>query len=293
MKKDYYGFGLLLIILFFLLSSLSGSKEQSHARQPDPVISPQRIISLSPQNTEILFALGAGDRIVGVTNYCDYPEEALSKEKIGNFIHIDLEKIIGLEPDLVIANSSLQQSNIAQIKKTGIPVLIVQNNSLDELMGSIEEIGSRIGLMENAQNLRNQLMKREAAILSRIPSSADSPRVFIEVWDHPLLTAGKRSHLTDLIQKAGGINVASAEDREYYPWDIEKIYTSDPDIYLRFRGTDMGSKAEILSPNFGELRAVKKGNVFTLFDNSFVRSGPRSLDALETLVDVFYFKRKE
>lgn len=292
MKKDYYGLGMLFIIIVFLLFLLPLTKEQ-HQVESNSSPKAQRIVSLSPQNTEILFALGAGDRVVGVTNYCDYPAEALTKEKIGNFIYIDLEKIIDLEPDLVIANQSLQQSSIAQIRKTGIPVLIVENNSLDDLLRSIDQIGLRIGLTENAQALRHQLMTKEANILSKIPAFAPSPRVFIEVWDHPLLTAGNQSHLNDLIQKAGGISISAKVDREYFPWDIEKLYTNDPDIYLRFRGTDMGSKADTLSPHLSELRAVKTGNVFTLFDNSFVRSGPRSLDALETLVDVFYTQRKE
>jgi len=263
-------------------SSLSTPADYSNA----PI---RRVISLSPQNTEIIFALGAGDKLVGVTNYCDFPAEALEKEKIGDFINIDVEKIISLSPDVIIANNTLQEKNVRVLKQAGISVVVVQNDTLDELLISIEEIGTLIGVSENGVLLRKELETRRKEILAK-KSQGKSPRVFIEIWDHPLLTTGNRSYIHDLIAQAGGINVAANTPNEYHAWDIEKLYASNPDIYLRLRGTDMGSKAAALPADFQELRAVKEGKVITLFDNAFVRSGPRSIDVLEQLVEVLNSK---
>jgi iron complex transport system substrate-binding protein len=289
-KREY----IIFILLFFAAAGLAGEsalRTSADANRPKKEI--KKIVSLSPSNTEILFALGAGDEIVGVTTYCDYPAQALSKEKIGGFFAPDIEKIVLLNPDAILANSTLQSEAIRQLQRAGLYVMPVKNANLDEILESIAIIAQTIGREKEGDALRQKLDagRRDAKI--RLARYTGKPRVFIEVWDKPILTVGRRSYLSGLVAEAGGINVAGGADADYYNWDIEKIYAANPDVYLRLRGNDMGSRADIMPDTLRELEAVRGGRVVTVFGDWIVRPGPRSIEALPQIMDAVYSEGRE
>ena len=276
---------LILVAVFFFTSLPNGS---GNTTLPPVDKKINRIVSLSPSNTEVLFALGADEQIVGVTTYCDYPKEALQKEKIGNFYNSDVEKIISLAPDLVVADYSLQQETIAHLQRAGLNVIAVKNETLAELLANIQLLAKVIDREQQGESLRNKLLNYCAEAEEKISKVTKKKRVFIEVWDHPLLTVGNKSYLNDLILQAGGINVAGDGNYDYYTNSLEDIYVKQPDVYLRLRGTDMGSKADTLPKELRELPAVKNGHVVTVFGDWIVRAGPRSFEALEELTNALY-----
>lgn len=285
----------LVLTIIALVGLTIGTQERTIEVHSESMKSPQkvqRIVSLSPSNTEILFAIGAGKNVVGVTNYCDYPAEALLVSKVGDFYRLDPERIISLEPDLVLADASLQEEIIHQLERAGIWIIPIKNEKMEDILEGISKISSLTGHEEEGRVLRESL-EEKLHPMQKIEQDQNRKKVFIEVWDRPLLTVGKTSHLNDLVEQAGGVNVAYEDTRSYFEWNIEKLYQADPDIYIRLRGTDMGSRAEKLPDKLRALRAVREGNVVTLFGNSFVRAGPRSFDALEKMAQVINEKGQE
>lgn len=284
-KEKFFLLIIVGLMATFFLSFLSNDSNESSMKSAKKV---KRIVSLSPSNTEILFALKAGDEVVGVTTYCDYPKEALEKEKIGNFYNSDVEKIVSLSPDLVLADASLQQETILQLKRAGLDVIAVKNETLNDLLESIKMIAKVIDKEEQGNLLHKELVGYCEKAEEKISKVKNKKRVFIEVWDHPLLTVGNKSYLNDLIFKAGGINVAGDGNFDYYTNSLEDIYVKNPDVYLRLRGTDMGSKADTLPKELSELPAIKENHVVTVFGDWIVRAGPRSFEALEELTNAIY-----
>ncbi len=279
-----------LVWCFFFIAALylvviGGRVEDRTAEARGEV---KRIVSLSPSNTEVLFALGAQNEVVGVTTYCDYPPEATKKEKIGNFYNCDIEKIISLRPDIVLADGSLQAETVRQLRRAGMWVVPVKNENLAQVLTSIENIAALIGRKEEGAVLTEKLDKLRSGASDQLKDIPRQKRVFIEVWDHPLLTVGNKSYLNDLVRQAGGINVAARADRDYFSWDMEEIYTADPDVYLRLRGNDMGSKADKLPGKLTSLGAVKENAVVTVFGDWIVRPGPRSFEALPEIFRAIY-----
>ena len=286
-KREYIVFILALLTATGLAAEGLLSTPAGAKRQPQKV---KKIVSLSPSNTEILLALGASDEIAGVTTYCDYPDQARSKEKIGGFFTPDIEKIVMIDPDIVFANSTLQAEAIRQLQRVGLYVVPVKNANLDEILESIVFIAAAIGREKEGAELRQKLDAGRRQAKNRLARYAGRPRVFIEVWDKPILTVGRRSYLSGLVKEAGGVNVADHADVDYCNWDIEKIYAANPDVYLRLRGNDMGSRADIMPDSLKELQAVRGNRVVTVFGDWIVRPGPRSIEALPQIVDAIYVK---
>ena len=164
---------------------------------------PTRIVSLAPSNTEVLYALGLGDRVVGVTEYCDYPPEAKQKPKIGGFANIDLEKVIGLDPDLVLATSIHAKTVVSELEKRGITVVVVEPKNVDDVLAKIAFVGKLTGTSENANKLTTQLKSRIDAVTGKVATAKTKPRVFYEI-DKTLFTPGPGSFIDDMITKAGG-----------------------------------------------------------------------------------------
>lgn len=279
---------LIILFIFFIYFFYSVKFETSQVSSLKSLGKVQKIVSLSPSNTEILFALGVNDEIVGVTTYCDYPKEALQKEKIGGFYNPNIEKIVSLSPDLVLADASLHKEAIVQLKRAGINVVAVNNETLDQCLDSIKNIASLVNRQKEGEILQGELVTYCEQAEQRLSKVKVKKKIFVEVWDHPLLTVGKKSYLNDLVSMAGGINIARSGDYEYYNMSFEDIYNKEPDIYLRLRGTDMGSKADSLPLELKELSAVKNDKVVTVFGDWIVRIGPRSFIALGELIDAIY-----
>ena len=247
---------------------------------------PARIISTAPSNTEILFALGLGDKVVGVTDSCDYPPEAKTKPKVGA-VELDYERIVAMSPDLVVAVGSLQRQAISRLSELGVAVLAVDPKSIDGVLRAITLIGRATGAQDRASRLVGELrgrIDRVAQKLARLTQS-ERPRVFVEIWGEPLMTAGPGTFVDELVSAAGGRNIAHDADGEWPVFSAEAVIERDPDVVIL---TNF-NKAEALARRAWQgISAYRTGRVYEVNPDLLVRPGPRLVDGLETLAALLH-----
>ena len=289
-----------LLVHITLLRAPGGANDggETHgAVNHNPLVAaqPQRIVSMSPGNTEILFALGAGDRVVGVTSYSDYPEEAKTKPGIGGYHAPDVERIVALSPDIVFAMGNIQQKQIRMLEQAGIPVISVEPKSMAEILAAIDTISAAIGEQERGAALHADLADRlnEVRLLT---AHLPPKKVFLEIWDAPLLTVGKKSFINDMISQAGGVNAAADKNVDYTPCDIETIYAYNPEVYVVISHSRSDTRSVIIRPELADMEAVKNNQVFHIVDDLLARPGPRSFSGLVKLAEILHpeeMKREE
>lgn len=248
---------------------------------------PDKVISLSPAITEILFAIGAEDKIAGVTDYCEYPPEALEKNKVGGFEDPNMELIIELEPDIIFVAAGIQEELVQQFDKLGIEVVVLDAEKVKDVLNNIELAGIAVGNTEEAQQLVADLEARINAVQEKVVQASHQPTVFFEVWDDPLMTAGPGSFIDDLISMAGGQNVAYDAVKRYAEFSIEVLLERDPDVYLI---QDHAHQPEdvMARPGFQGLTAVQNGRVAAVKDDWVTLPGPRIVDGLEAIARVLH-----
>lgn len=250
---------------------------------------PQRIVSLVPSNTEILFAVGAGQQVVGVTEYCDYPPEAQTREKIGGFSAktISVEKIVALEPDLVLSAGEIQQSVIEALEQAEIPVFALAPERLAGVYHNIETVGRLTGRETQAAEVVAEMQDRVAAVTEKSQQIPEDkrPAVFYEVWDEPLMTAGPTTFVGELIELAGGKNIFADVSEEYPQVSAETVIQRDPDVVLGpdTHGEELIAENIKARPGWENIRAVKEGRIYLVNGDIVSRSGPRLVDALEAI----------
>src|SRR5208283_2597381 len=177
---------------------------------------PLRVVSLAPSITEMVFALGEGDRLKGVTQHCDFPPEAQSLPKIGSYVHLDLERIVALKPDLCIAVRDGNPRNVVtEIEAFGIPVYTVDPRNLDTAVDTILEVGQLLNAITKAQHLANEMRARIERVKVRVAGTGRHPRVFFQLGTAPIVSAGTNTVIHELIVTAGGQNLA--EGTASYP----------------------------------------------------------------------------
>ena len=240
-------------------------------------IRPQRIISLAPSITEILFGLGAADRIGGVTSYCDYPPEARQKPIVGDTLKPSVEKIVSLNADLVIISTASQIEAIFQkLVELGIPVYVSNPRNIEGVLESFDRIGELIDARDQAKRLTQQLRARIASVESRV-GGLSRPAVFVILGTEPLITVGKGSFVTDLITRAGGNSISSEDPGDYPQYSIETVIAKQPEIIL------LQSGEERLTDRLRQTPAGRSNHVYHIDDDLLLRPGPRIVDALEQL----------
>ena len=253
---------------------------------------PERIVSLAPSCTEMLFALGLGDKVVGVTTYCNYPEEALSKEKVGGFSPStwNTEKILDLQPDLVVVSGGIQLENVAALEKLGLTVFVFEPKSIEDVLGSLETLGKLTGREKEAQSLTGDMRKRIDAVISKTQGMSDDQkiRVLLVVWSDPLGTyAGDRLE-TELIEKAGGTNIANVTGKQgYVKIDLEIVIQQDPQVMVAYTGMGTGGDSTLnwakTESRLAGTTARIEGCIYKMNSDVIGRAGPRTVDALEQL----------
>lgn len=252
---------------------------------------PMRIISLAPSNTEILFALGLGDRVVGVTSFCDYPEEAKSKEIVGDYSGHNLERIIELEPDLVLVYGPGDEEENIILRDAGIKVLCFMSETMDEIMRDIEIIGKATGKKAEAEEIINSIKEKRDYILEKV-KDAEEVTVFYEIWHDPLMGAGKGSFMDELITLAGGKNIAYDTDGAYPQYDLEQLIERDPQVYLASKDSDDKTIESIkLRPGYDAISAIKNDRIYLFKGNEanlVSRPGPRIGEALEVVAKAIH-----
>lgn len=253
---------------------------------------PQRIISLAPSNTEIAFALGLGDRIVGVTTYCNYPEEAKTKEKVGGFSDVDMEKIAALQPDLVLASDIHKKEVVPALEKLGISVLIIRPGSIEQIFKDIQMVGQVTGQTSQATSLVTSLQKRVEAVTAKTAGlSADQkPRVFYVTWHDPIYTAGGDTIISDLIKRAGGVNLAD-DLSGYATMTLETVIDRNPQVIIVM--SSMGDQNTSFNyiktePRLQATEALKNDRVYIIDSDIFGRTTPRIVDGLEQLLGMVH-----
>lgn len=249
---------------------------------------PTRIISLAPSHTEILYSLGLDDKIVGVTTYCDYPEEAKSKEKVGDAMAVNVERVIELNPDLVIQYGPGNEDTNNKIKDAGIPILSYEPESIDEVIELINEIGKITGTGRAATILTTDMMAKRDYIITKV-QNVEKPKVFYEIWNEPLMAAGPGSFIDELINLAGGENIANDAKGEYPEFELEQLIERNPDVYLSSKDFEEKTIESIKSrEGYDSINAIKNDRVYLLEPNITSRPGPRIVEGLELIAKAIH-----
>lgn len=252
---------------------------------------PQRVVSLSPSNTEFVYAAGLQDRLVGVDDFSDYPAEAKALPKVGGFFNPSLEKIVGLAPDLVLATNIHVKSVLAELEKQGLRVLVIQPPTLDDVPRNLELLGTISGKPAAAKQAAEDIRRRIQAVTSKTGGVA-RPRVFFEL-DPQLITVGPGTFLDDMISKAGGENIANDAKTAWPQLSPEAIVLKDPQIIvLSDHGSDAGGVTPEMvkaRPGWQAVAAVKDERIILLPDRDLTdRPGPRAVEGLEFLARTFH-----
>jgi iron complex transport system substrate-binding protein len=260
---------------------------------PLPGATPGRIVSMAPNVTEILFALGLGGRIVGVTRFCDWPSEAKAIPKIGGLVDPNIEVIRSLDPDLVIAFRGNPLRLVDRVRKLGLAVFVLDiGEDLDELFPLIERIGRVTRTETRAAELVAGLRSRVEAVDAGLRGALSRPKVFALLYGQGLWTCGGESYLDDLIARAGGVNVAAALPKKWTLYKRERIIKDDPDVvFILARAEDdfaSGRDRLARTPGMDGVAAVRTGRIFELDENAASRFGPRLVDVLVRMATLLH-----
>ncbi|HWG90104.1 MAG TPA: cobalamin-binding protein [Candidatus Thermoplasmatota archaeon] len=258
---------------------------------------PERIVSLAPSNTEILFAIGAGPRVVGVTRYCDYPLAARSVQAdVGGFMDVNTQAVIDLKPDLVLAGTTFsdrQRDRIIALRDAGIQVEFIKPKTYLDVIRSIPRIGELTGNKEAADGLASRMLTETNRILAKVhPDGQDSEKVkvYYEEWPgNPTMTVGPGIWIHDMIEMAGGHNVFGYLGGPEPVINPDMVVKADPDvIVLGWCGA--GSRTDPRRvrerPGWTDVKAVKEGRIHAVHDTFFTRPGPRLVEGLAHMVDL-------
>lgn len=256
-------------------------------RELEVTIGAERIVSLSPSNTELVYAVGAEDRLVGVTSYCNYPEAARTKEVVGGYdpTSIDLEQIISLKPDLVLASNRFHQPIIESLESLEIPAVGVEPSTLGKLLTAIEFLGQVTEREQNAGELTAALKQRVEAIRNSHPPAEKRLKVFFLLWEDPLATAGETSFIHEIIELAGGRNLFEDLEGDYIPINEESLLARNPDvIVVGGRHEANAAPSRILQRDtWRDLTAIREHRIIEIDGDWIARPGPRMVDAIEDL----------
>jgi iron complex transport system substrate-binding protein len=242
-----------------------------------------RVISLAPNLTEIVFAVGGGDRLVGRTSYCDYPPEARSVAEVGDTLHPSLERVIALKPQVVLISTSSQLEVFTrQLQNQNIAVFVTDPHDLEDVFRSIQQIGEILGQRNQAAALVQSLALRTAAVEKAVKQKPPV-RVFYQLSAEPLYTAGHDSFVTDLMRRAGAISVTADVPGAWPKYSNESALASKPEAIILPTGGSMGTGNSKVAEALRHSPAVEQGRVYRINDDHLVRPGPRAIDGLEEM----------
>jgi cobalamin transport system substrate-binding protein len=267
--------------------------------------SPQRIISGMPSVTEILYSLGLGDRIVGVTTNCNYPERAQMKKKIGGFF-LNLERIVSLKPDMVVMLEGAQKQEIRRFREFGLPVYTINPNSVEEVMASILELGELTGTKPRAEEIvaamdeKLNTIKYETALFEPGEELLDlaeegevsvlnskQPEVLVIIGMNPLVVVGGETLIDDMLGYSGASNIAQKTNAAYPQYSFENLLSENPDYIIIPKGVVRKEEMK-RDARWNSLSAVKHGHVMFISADKLSRPGPRIVEAIEEIANFIY-----
>lgn len=238
-----------------------------------------KIVSLAPSTTEALFALGAGDKIIGVDSSSNYPEEAKSKEIVGDFNGPNVEKIVALKPDVVLGGNTLQKEQTEQMQKLGLTVVSTEAVAYDDIPKSIELIGSVLGKEAEAKAIVDKISAAAAQAKEKAPKEAKTVYYVMSFGDSGNWTSGPGSFINSIIEACGGVPVTKDAPAPWIDYPMESLVKADPDILLL--ASDTGTLDDLKkTQGYSTLSAVKNGTVYVVNADILSRPGPRIADAI-------------
>jgi len=237
----------------------------------------KRVISLMPATTEALFAMGAGDRVVGRTTWCDYPAEALAVPDLGSGIEPNVEVIVATQPDLVVLYASTRNAAAAErLRELGIPVIQLQPDLIEDLMRALALLGTATGLVESAAEVSRTL---QAGLDAVSRPRADGPELLVLAWDQPPMVIGRGSFLHQVVTRAGARNAFDDLGGSAVTVSLEAIAARDPDVIL----TTAEAPAFLQRPEWQVVRAVRQRRLIRVQGTEFARPSPRLPQAVRQL----------
>jgi iron complex transport system substrate-binding protein len=251
---------------------------------------PMRIISLAPNITEIIFALGEGSRLAGVTTYSNYPPEAEHLPKVGSYVRLDLERIVSLSPDLCLAiKDGNPKEAVIRLESLGIPVYAVDPRNLESVMETLIEIGRLLGADGKANQVVSDMRDRIRRVEDRVRQVSERPRVFFQIGVSPIVSVGSNTFIDRLIEQAGGRNVAKGPV-PYPRFSKEQVLGLSPEIIIitTMARTAVFDQLKAEWQQWTDMPAVRSNRIFVQESDLFDRPSPRLVDALEVLARLIH-----
>ncbi|MGI6610346.1 MAG: ABC transporter substrate-binding protein [Limnochordia bacterium] len=255
---------------------------------------PERLVSLAPSWTEILFALGVEDRLVGVTTFCDYPAAATRKQKVGGFSDPNIELIVALKADVVFG-TTMHHKIVPELERRGIRFVCQNAASVENVMGNIRVAGMVAGVPEKAKEVNRSIEKAVTEVRNTWASSslpqAGKRKVLYLVWDEPVMSVGPKTLISDMLSIAGGISITKDATTDYPSYSLEAILAANPDAVLAPKihgGGGLDPQALKAQPGWRALNAVRQGNVRLVDDNLVSRPGPRVGEGVLEMAKAIY-----
>ena len=250
---------------------------------------PARIISLVPSVTEILFTIGAQGRLVGRTDFCDYPAEARRKPSVGGMLAPSLEGIVALKPDLVVATpAGNRHETFDQLERLNIPVFLVNPVAVSDVLDAIGRLGRLTEQVETADRTVATMRARIETVTTRV-SGRPRPRVLYVLWPDPLIVPGRGALVSELIALAGGDSVTADGGQGYPRYSMEAALARNPEvIVLASHGSERSSLVRGKWERFGQVPAIAAGRLYSIDGNLMHRYGPRMVDGLERLARLIH-----
>jgi iron complex transport system substrate-binding protein len=276
---------LIIGLMMFLIRSVTPWS----ALALDPRTTPHRIISLAPNITEIIFALGQGDRLVGVTRYCDEPAAARKIEKIGGFTDPNLEKIIALKPDLILSvKNGMNRPTVQRLEQMGLRLVVIEDYTLDQIHQGITTIGRELACPEKARTLVASMSQAVEQVRQKT-QAVTRRRVAVVLARSPYILAGSGTYPDELVNIAGGQNIVIASNARYPRYTLEKILADQPEVIIDISSDQAGQPTANLATPFAfwskwtTVPAVKERRVYRLSSDALTVPGPRIIQVLYEL----------
>jgi iron complex transport system substrate-binding protein len=261
---------------------------------------PERIVSVAPSCTELLFAIGAGDKVVGVTDYCNYPYNFTAwiaegnMTSVGNFKDPNMEVITTLDPDLILASGGVQAESVDTLRERGYKVLVLDPTTIDGILNNVELVGNATGKRAEATAFVNDITTRIETVENTV-AGATKPKVYYEVYYYATAswTIGGLAWQTEVIEKAGGINIFDDQQTDYYQYQVEALIDRNPDVIV-LPGEGMGSgtaesiEAVKARPGWDTTNAVQNDRIYQINSDIIERSGSRLAEAIEQMAEFFH-----
>lgn len=264
---------------------------------------PDKIVSLAPSTTEVLFALGLDKKVIAVSDFCNYPYNfaawiaAGNMTSIGDFKNPNMEVIASLDPDLILATGGVQAETVETLRDLGYKVLVLNPANISGVLQNIELVGNATGKTAEAKALISNIESRIDAVVNKVANAASKPKAYYEVWYDPtsLWTAGAKAWQNELIEKAGGVNIFADQQLDYFQSSAEAVISRNPDVILLPKeGMGKGEPfwvsldAVKARPGWSSINAVQNDRVCTVDSDTISRAGPRVADAVEELAEAFH-----